>query len=332
MIIETSRLRKTFTSRAGRRRATVEAVAGIDLAVKEGEIFGFLGPNGAGKSTTLHMLATLITPDGGEATIAGADLRRQPHQVRRRLGYVAQRGGTGNDVSAREELLLQARLYGLRKPEAQRRAERLLTDFQLTDYADRRCRTYSGGQRRRLDIALGVIHDPQVVLLDEPSAGLDPVSRSALWEEIRRLRDGGTTIVLTTHYLEEADALCDRVSIIDCGRIAAEGTPEELKQQVAGDVVTLTLRSGSGHVALLFRDQPYWQRLEIVDETTLRLYVDHGPTAVPRLMRDLSLAGVEILAQTLHQPSLDDVFLHKTGRSLHSPHDGMPDGEEGEPA
>ena len=332
MIIEAIGLRKSFTSRAGGRRTTVDAVAGIDLGVKEGEIFGFLGPNGAGKTTTLHMLATLLAPDAGEATIAGADLRRRPQEVRRRIGYVAQHGGTGKNVTAREELVLQARLYGLGKADARRRTERLLTDFQLTDYADRRCRTYSGGQRRRLDIALGVIHDPAIVLLDEPSAGLDPTTRAAVWDEIRRLRDGGSTIVLTTHYLDEADTLCDRVTIVDRGRVAAEGTPEELKRQVAGDVVTLTLGTDAVCAAAELWDQPYLRKLETVDETTLRLYVDHGPTAIPQLMRDLSLAGVEIVTQTLRQPSLDDVFLDKTGRSLHSPEEVVRDGGEGEPA
>ncbi|HEX5594881.1 MAG TPA: ATP-binding cassette domain-containing protein [Micromonosporaceae bacterium] len=318
-MIETSNLHKSFTSRAGRQRMTVEAVAGIDLKVKEGEIFGFLGPNGAGKTTTLHMLATLIAPDSGEATIAGADLRREPHEVRRRLGYVAQRGGTTDDVSAREELVLQARLHGFGKAEAQRRAERLLADFQLSEFADRRCRTYSGGQRRRLDVALGVIHDPKVLLLDEPSVGLDPASRSVLWEEIRRLRSVGTTVVITTHYLDEADALCDRISILDHGRIVAEGTPEELKMQVAGDVVTLTIAAATDAAVPLVQNQKYLEKLEIAGDNQLRLFVDHGSTAIPALLRTLNDAGIEITGLTLHQPSLDDVFLAKTGRSLRAP-------------
>ncbi|HEX6968553.1 MAG TPA: ATP-binding cassette domain-containing protein [Micromonosporaceae bacterium] len=315
-MIETRNLRKSFTSRAGRQRATVEAVAGIDLNVKDGEIFGFLGPNGAGKTTTLHMLATLIAPDSGEATIAGADLRCAPNEVRRRLGYVAQRGGTADDVSAREELVLQARLHGFGKAEAHRRAERLIADFELGDYADRRCRTYSGGQRRRLDIALGVIHDPKVVLLDEPSVGLDPASRAALWDEIRRLRAAGTTVVITTHYLDEADALCDRISILDHGRIVAEGTPEELKKQVAGDVVVLTVGCAAEAVIPYVQDQDFLEKLEVAGPDRLRLFVDCGTTAIPALLRILNGSGIEITELTLHQPSLDDVFLAKTGRSL----------------
>src|SRR5262249_2953943 len=207
------------------------------LTVREGEVFGFLGPNGAGKTTTLRMLATLIEPDGGEAVIAGADLRRDPGQVRRRIGYVAQGGSTWDTVSAREELVLQARLYGIGKADARRRAARAIEAFQLSEFADRKCQTYSGGQRRRVDIALGIIHAPRVVFLDEPTTGLDPQSRAHMWDEVRRLRDEGMTVFITTHYLEEADALCDRICIIDDGEIVAEGTPESLKREISGDVV-----------------------------------------------------------------------------------------------
>src|SRR5262245_9409320 len=238
MIIETTGLRKSFKTRTG----TVDAVGGVDLAVAEGEVFGFLGPNGAGKTTTLRILATLIEPDGGEATVAGADLRKNSGEVRRRIGYVAQGGSTWDEVSAREELVLQARLYGIGKAEARERAAAALDAFQLTEFGDRKCKTYSGGQRRRVDIALGIIHQPRVVFLDEPTTGLDPQSRAHMWDEVRRLRDEGRTIFLTTHYLEEADALCDRISIMDGGEIVAEGTPEELKREISGDVVTLGVR------------------------------------------------------------------------------------------
>src|SRR5215831_11849954 len=237
MMIETAGLRKSFRSRSG----TVEAVRGVDLAVPDGEIFGFLGPNGAGKTTTLRMLATLIIPDGGTATVAGADLLTDPGEVRRRIGYVAQGGSTWDEVTAREELILQARLYGMSKAEAQRRTQVALESFQLVDYADRKCKTYSGGQRRRVDIALGIIHQPKIVFLDEPTTGLDPQSRAHMWDEVRRLKSEGVTVFLTTHYLEEADALCDRISIMDGGEIVAEGTPEELKREISGDVVTLGL-------------------------------------------------------------------------------------------
>src|SRR6266566_8066385 len=205
-MIETRGLRKSFYLGKGRKSTTVDAVRGVDLTVAKGEIFGFLGPNGAGKTTTLRMLTTLLTPDGGDATIAGVDLRTDPAEVRRLVGYVAQSGGTWGEVSAREELTLQARMHGMSKAEAKRRAAASLDSFQLTEYADRRCKTYSGGQRRRVDIALGVIHSPRVLFLDEPTAGLDPQSRAHLWEEVRRLRGEGMTVFITTHYLEEAAA------------------------------------------------------------------------------------------------------------------------------
>ncbi|MGN9912004.1 ATP-binding cassette domain-containing protein [Phytohabitans sp. LJ34] len=314
-MIETKGLRKSFRSRQGREAKIVEAVRGVDLYVAEGEIFGFLGPNGAGKTTTLRMLATLIEPDGGEATIAGADLRRAPGEVRRRIGYVAQGGSTWDEVSAREELVLHARMYGIGKAEAQRRAVRALDAFQLAEFADRKCKTYSGGQRRRVDVALGVIHDPKVVFLDEPTTGLDPQSRAHMWDEIRRLRAEGMTIFVTTHYLEEADALCDRLAIMDHGEIVTEGTPDELKREVAGDVVTVGLNGSTPEAAQLLDAESFVNKLETV-EGGLRLYVDHGATAIPQILRKLDGAGLHLGTIELHRPSLDDVFLEKTGRSL----------------
>jgi ABC-2 type transport system ATP-binding protein len=317
MIIETKGLRKSFRSRAGRETKTVEAVRGVDLVVEQGEIFGFLGPNGAGKTTTLRMLATLIPPDGGEATIAGVDLRRDPGEVRRRIGYVAQGGSTWDEVSAREELVLQARMYGIGKAEAQQRATRALAAFQLTEYADRKCKTYSGGQRRRVDIALGIIHEPKVVFLDEPTTGLDPQSRAHMWDEIRRLRAEGMTVFITTHYLDEADALCDRIAIMDYGELVAEGTPDELKREIAGDVVSVGMPGGeTPKAAELLDGQPYVNKLETVESGGLRLYVDAGATAIPSVLRTLDGAGLELTSIELHRPTLDDVFLTKTGRSL----------------
>jgi ABC-2 type transport system ATP-binding protein len=300
----------------GRETKTVEAVRGVDLIVEEGEIFGFLGPNGAGKTTTLRMLATLITPDGGEATIAGVDLRKDPGEVRRRIGYVAQGGSTWDEVSAREELVLQARLYGISKAEASRRTARALAAFQLEEYADRKCKTYSGGQRRRVDIALGIIHEPKVVFLDEPTTGLDPQSRAHMWDEVRRLRTEGMTVFITTHYLDEADALCDRIAIMDYGEIVAEGTPDELKREIAGDVVTLGLNGGVPQAAELLDTQDYVRKLETGDSGDLRLYVDAGAIAIPQILRTLDGSGIELASIELHRPSLDDVFLTKTGRSL----------------
>ncbi|GAA0935001.1 ATP-binding cassette domain-containing protein [Virgisporangium aurantiacum] len=311
-MIKTSGLRKSFRS----GRTTVDAVRGVDLDVGDGEIFGFLGPNGAGKTTTLRMLATLIRPDGGSALVAGIDLRQRPGEVRRRIGYVAQGGGTWDEVSAREELAYQVRLYGIGPAEARRRAHEAVDAFQLTEFADRHCKTYSGGQRRRVDIALGVIHRPRVVFLDEPTTGLDPQSRAHMWNEVRRLRDEGMTIFLTTHYLEEADALCDRVAIIDHGTIVAVDSPAELKRQVAGDVVTLDLADDPTTVAADLERQPYVRELERSGDNGLRLVVDAGATAMPQIMRHVDAAGATISAIELHRPSLDDVFLARTGRSL----------------
>ncbi|WP_319459004.1 ATP-binding cassette domain-containing protein [Micromonospora sp. RTP1Z1] len=316
-MIETRGLRKSFRSRAGRETKTVDAVRGVDLTVAEGEIFGFLGPNGAGKTTTLRMLATLIEPDGGEATIAGADLRKDPAEVRRRIGYVAQGGSTWDESTAREELVLQARLYGIGKAEAHRRAARALDAFQLTEYADRKCKTYSGGQRRRVDIALGIIHEPKIVFLDEPTTGLDPQSRAHMWDEIRRLRSDGMTVFITTHYLDEADALCDRIAIMDHGEVVAGGTPAELKREISGDVVLVGLDTATTpQAAELLDAEPYVSKLETAEEGGLRLYVEDGATAIPQVLRRLDHAGLELRSIELHRPSLDDVFLTKTGRSL----------------
>jgi ABC-2 type transport system ATP-binding protein len=311
-MIETRGLRKAFTSRQGREKKTVEAVRGVDLDVSEGEIFGFLGPNGAGKTTTLRMLATLIEPDGGTATVAGADLRSDPAEVRRRIGYVAQGGSTWDDSTAREELVLQARLYGANKASALARTAQVLESFQLSEYADRKCKTYSGGQRRRVDIALGIIHEPKVVFLDEPTTGLDPQSRAHMWDEVRRLRDEGMTVFITTHYLDEADALCDRISIMDNGEIVASGTPADLKREISGDVVRVGLPVGAVSAAASTLGA---YKIETYDDS-VRLYVEDGAVAIPQILRALDAADVPLGTIELHRPSLDDVFLTKTGRSL----------------
>lgn len=220
-IVETKALKKSFGS--------FEAVKGVDLSVYSGEIFGFLGPNGAGKTTTLRILTTLLKPDSGEATIAGFDLKKANHEVRKRIGYVSQVGGADRQATGRENLLLQGRLYGISGREVSKRTEQLIEMFTLGECANRLISTYSGGQRRRLDIALGMIHKPLILFLDEPSTGLDPQNRVNLWEQIRQLKGEGATIFLTTHYLEEADALSDRIAIMDHGKITAVGTPADLK-------------------------------------------------------------------------------------------------------
>src|SRR6476469_9651745 len=235
-------LSRSFTT----KRGVVEAVKGVDFSVAEGEIVGFLGPNGAGKTTTLRMLTTLIDPTAGEATVAGCDLRTDPVGVRRRIGYVAQSGSTLPEARAGEEIVDHARLYGLSREVATKRGADLFAQLDLDGLWERQCRSMSGGQRRRLDIAMGLVHEPSLVFLDEPTTGLDPQSRANLWEHIRGLRDRGTTVLLTTHYLEEAAALCDHISIVDHGRIVAGGTPEELKRRIAGDVVTLMVDGDVG--------------------------------------------------------------------------------------
>jgi ABC-2 type transport system ATP-binding protein len=310
-MIETHDLRRSFKT----RRTTVEAVQGVDLTVSAGEVFGFLGPNGAGKTTTLRMLATLLPPSGGEATIAGADLRREPALVRERIGYVPQGGSTDPAESGRRELIIQGRLYGMSRSVATRRAQEVLEALDLEAAADRKIGTYSGGMKRRLDIGLGIVHRPAVLFLDEPTTGLDPQARARMWEEIRKLRGEGTTVFLTTHYLEEADALADRLAIIDHGKIVASGTADELKSEIAGDVITLGVDGLSERVLALVNGLPY-VREATVDDEVVRLYVDHGETAVPQLLRTLDGAGLAPQTITLARPSLDDVFLRQTGRSL----------------
>jgi ABC-2 type transport system ATP-binding protein len=316
-IIEAHGLARTFVS----RRRKVEAVRGVDLHVDDGEIVGFLGPNGAGKTTTLRMLTTLLTPTAGTATVCGADLRRDPLAVRRRIGYVPQAigataGGSDPNCLVREELKIQAQVYRLPAAQIPDRMQRMTEQLELTGLEGRLCKTLSGGQRRRLDIALGLIHSPRLVFLDEPTTGLDPQSRSNLWDHIRALRSElRTTVFLTTHYLEEADALCDRVLIIDNGKIIAAGTPEDLKRQVSGDVVTLSV-NGDPAVAhnVLAAEQAV--RDIAVDGSSMRLSVEHGEEALPELLRALDRAGLGLRSIQLARPTLDDVFLTLTGRSL----------------
>jgi ABC-2 type transport system ATP-binding protein len=317
VIIEAQGLARTFTS----RRRTVEAVRGVDLTVKQGEIVGFLGPNGAGKTTTLRMLTTLLRPTAGTATVAGCDLRRDPAGVRRRIGYVPQAigetgGGTDPNCLVGEELRIQGRVYRLSAAQAAERATLLTDQLELAGLEGRQCKTLSGGQRRRLDIALGLIHSPVLVFLDEPTTGLDPQSRSNLWEHIRGLRERlGTTVFLTTHYLEEADALCDRVLVIDHGKIIAEGVPDELKRHISGDVVTLSV-SGDVARASAIMSEHAGVREVAIDGRALRMTVEHGEEALPGMLRALDGQGIAMESIQLARPTLDDVFLTLTGRSL----------------
>ena len=311
-MIEANGLARTFRGRQG----TVEAVRGVDFTVRPGEIVGFLGPNGAGKTTTLRMLTTLLLPTAGQATVAGCDLRRDPAGVRRRIGYVAQVGGTDPSCSVREELTLQARLYRIGTQEAARRASELCQHLELAGLEDRLIKTLSGGQRRRLDIALGLVHRPSLVFLDEPTAGLDPQGRSNLWGHVRKLRDAqDTTVFLTTHYLDEADALCDRLLIIDHGRIVAEGSPEQLKRRIAGDIVTVEVAGAADRAQAALAGHAGVREAAVIGQT-VRLTVEHGDQALLGLLRALDAAKVELASIQLARPTLDDVFLTLTGRSL----------------
>ena len=312
-VITTTDLKKSFRS----RRGPVEAVRGVSINVQRGEIFGFLGPNGAGKTTTLRMLTTLLPIDEGSASVAGYDVGKDPQEVRSHTGFVSQLGGADPLATGRENLLLQGRLYGRSKADVLERSAALMDILDLGEFADRKAITYSGGQRRRLDIALGIVHSPEVLFLDEPTTGLDPQNRANLWEHIGQLRERGTTVFLTTHYLEEADALCDRLVIMDHGEVVIGGTPRELKREVAGDGVVLTLREAPPErVVELVQGEPYVRETKVEDGNTLRLYVEDGSAALPQLLRLLDGAGVGLAAMSLSEPTLDDVFLRQTGRSL----------------
>ena len=311
--IEIKDLRKSFCGKKNQK--PVEAIKGISLCVKQGEIFGFLGPNGAGQTTSLRMLTTLLPIDGGEARIGNYDVKRNPAQVRRYIGYVGQLGGADMEATGWENLMLSGRLYGMRKDEVQEQSEQLADLLELRDIMGRQAKTYSGGQRRRLEIALGILHQPAVLFLDEPTTGLDPQNRANLWEHIRKLRAGGMTVFLTTHYLEEADELCDRLCIMNQGVIVAEGTPQELKRKISGDVVSVRPKGDVEYAAQLFH-----QVEPVMDIRTeggnVNLYVRDGAAAMPEIFSILRAKGLELESISLSQPSLDDVFLKQTGRSL----------------
>src|SRR5690349_16357876 len=304
----------------------VLAVRGVDLEVAEGEIFGFLGPNGAGKTTTVRMLTTLLLPTGGRATVAGHDVVKEARSVRASIGVALQEAALDPLMTGRELIRLQATLQGLPGAEGRRRADDLLDRVDLAEAADRRVGTYSGGMQRRLDLAAALVHEPRVLFLDEPTTGLDPVSRKTIWEEVRALNDEGTTVFLTTQYLEEADQLADNVAIIDRGRIVAEGTPASLKASIGNPHIRLTLEEGTiaeaervcGEVGRL---------LPPTDGKRVLVEVEHGSADIPRVVRALDEAGIEVEGLELMRPTLDDVFVAKTGHHLEGEdHEGA--GEE----
>ncbi|GAA4710103.1 ATP-binding cassette domain-containing protein [Pseudonocardia yuanmonensis] len=314
-MIHTESLTRTF--RVGKE--TVEAVRGVDLDVAEGELVAFLGPNGAGKSTTLRMLTSLLPPTSGTARVAGIDVTEHPAEVRRRIGYIGQKDGAGHNYRVWDELLMQGRFYGMDKAEAKAAAGSLLETLDLTALRMRKVSSLSGGQKRRLDIALGLIHGPRLLFLDEPSTGMDPQNRANLWEHILRIREErGATIVLTTHYLDEADAMAERVVIIDHGRVIADDTADALKRKQAGDRLTVVVRPAQAERArnLLATEGSEPAERPDADGLALSVRVEAAPHAMPGVLERLRAAGIDVIAASARQPTLDDVFLNLTGRSL----------------
>jgi ABC-2 type transport system ATP-binding protein len=315
--IEARQLVKTYAVRG--KKHGIRALDGLDISVPRGMIYGLLGPNGAGKSTTVKILTSLARPDSGTAHVEGVDVLARPGQVRHMIGVVAQRSGADPTATGRENLILQGRLYGLRGGEVRARADELLAHFGLTEAGGRLVRTYSGGMQRRLDVALGLMHRPAVLFLDEPTTGLDPESRAAMWQEIARLAAGdGMTVLLTTHYLEEADRLASRLAIVDRGRVVATGTPDELKGELRGDAVHVELpASWDGADANLVRNVlaglPAVRDVIIVGRD-VSARSDDGAAAVPVVLAELQRAGVNAASVAVARPSLDDVYLRHTGR------------------
>jgi ABC-2 type transport system ATP-binding protein len=308
----------------GRRGAVTHAVKGVDIDVRAGEIVGFLGPNGAGKSTTLRMLTTLLRPTAGEATVAGCDLVRDPAGVRRHVGYVGQGNGISPDSTVNEELVLQGRLHRLDRHAARRRGRELADRLDLGGLEARLIRTLSGGQRRRVDLALALIHAPPLVFLDEPTTGLDPQSRANVWEHVRSMRsEHGTSVFLTTHYLDEADSLADRIIVIDHGRIVAEGSQRSLKSRVGGDSVMVEVTHQDVPETTRIIHRIPGSRDVTVDGAHIRFRIRSGGEIMPDLLHALGLAGIPTLGLHVRQPSLDDVFFALTGHSLRESDDPL---------
>jgi ABC-2 type transport system ATP-binding protein len=302
-----------------KRYGEVRALDGASFAVEEGEVFGLLGPNGAGKSTTVRILVTLARADGGRAEVAGHDVARAPAAVRRTIGYVPQASGVDRFASGRENLTLQARIHGLGGKDLRARVDELLEIFGLAAAADRVVDGYSGGMKRRLDVALGLVHRPKVLFLDEPTTGLDPVARAAMWDELARLAGRERlTILLTTHYLEEADRLAARLAIVSQGRVVVEGTPEELKRGLRGDSVSVELANGRADGASVVVSELRTVHEVALDGRLLRARVDNGAQAVPQILSRLEGEGIAVASVTIARPSLDDVYLHFTGRDFSS--------------
>jgi ABC-2 type transport system ATP-binding protein len=316
--IEARQLVKTYAVRGHKpgNKQGIRALAGLDISVPRGMIYGLLGPNGAGKSTTVKIFTSLARPDSGQARVEGIDVLARPGQVRHMIGVVAQRSGADPTATGRENLILQGRLYGLRGAAVRARADELLAHFGLTEAAGRLVRTYSGGMQRRLDVALGLMHRPAVLFLDEPTTGLDPESRAAMWQEIARLAGGeGMTVLLTTHYLEEADRLASRLAIVDRGRVVATGTPDELKGELRGDAVHVELPADAdpARVRQVLDALPAVRDVVIAGRG-VSARSDDGAAAVPVVLAGLQRAGLNAASVAVARPSLDDVYLRHTGR------------------
>jgi ABC-2 type transport system ATP-binding protein len=317
-VIIVEQLKKVFTSSGRGKAREVEAVSGIDFQVKESEIFGLLGPNGAGKTTTMRILCTLLSPTAGKVSVVGYDLLKQQSEIRKNIGYVSQKGGLEPRSTGRENLILQGRLYGMGTHEAETRTDEILNKLELKSFADRKAKTYSGGQRRLFDLATGIIHKPKILFLDEPTTGLDPGSRSHVWNEVKKLHDEGTTIILTTHYLEEADVLCGRVAIINLGKIVELDNPAVLKRKIiAGDIISLNFENDSSLQSAkdILAKENFAKEIQTVD-TTLNVYVDEGDRTLPQVIQILNKNNLHIQTVSLSRPTLDDVFLKLTGRKL----------------
>jgi ABC-2 type transport system ATP-binding protein len=301
-----------------KRYKDVRALDGMTFSVPAGQVFGLLGPNGAGKSTTVRILVTLTRPDAGRAAVAGHDVSGEAAAVRRAIGYVPQASGVDREATGRENLLLQGRLQGMPGGALDRRAGELLDLFGLAEKADALVKTYSGGQKRRLDVAMGLVHRPQVLFLDEPTTGLDPEARVAMWDELARLAEAETlTILLTTHYLEEADRLAERVAIVSRGKVVVEGRPDDLKRELRGESVTVELGRANGTAAGAVEALQDVHEV-IVDGSRIHARVERGAEAAPAILAALDSAGAPARAVTIARPSLDDVYLHYTGRDFHA--------------
>ena len=312
-IVEVRDLQKMYNGK-------VRAVDGISFHVERGEVFGFLGPNGAGKSTTIKVLTTLLSKTSGQVLVDGIDVEKDPAAVRKVIGYASQEVSVDDDLTARENLRLQCMFHHMHKADSEEKIERLLKTVGIEAAADRPARTYSGGMRKRLDLAAALISEPKILFLDEPTTGLDPQSRHALWEYIQALNDGGMTIFLTTQYMEEADRLADRLCIIDLGKIVAEGTPASLKSEIGADIVSLALKE-NGVPGVRARAHEVLRRIPGVQQTQdvdggVMVYAQNGPGLVPQIVRTLDESQVQIGQLTLSAPSLDDVFVRHTGKKM----------------